>query len=201
MQPDWVFGGQSSTYPDNPVRWRSPDFGFHAESGSIFSYATGLPRVLPHRDEFEQSFRIYRCPSAGPLGEAIRVNFSMNEELDPTSGLAQTMPDGVKMANVVNPIQKILLINEDPVTMRNASYKPDGTVLNGRFILHEGRVTVAFIDGHLEAGRRCVIPTTGMEVLVANALRHFPPGVEVIGCILHEKKGRLTGRVESARMA
>jgi prepilin-type processing-associated H-X9-DG protein len=110
-----------------------------------------LPRVLPHRDNFEESFRIYRCPSAGPLGEAIRVNFSMNEELDPTSGLAQTMPDGVKMANVVNPIQKILLINEDPVTMRNASYKPDGTVLNGRFILHEGRVTVAFIDGHLEA--------------------------------------------------
>src|SRR5437773_441389 len=38
-QPDWVFGGQDSTYPNNPIRWKRPDFGLHAESGSIFSYA------------------------------------------------------------------------------------------------------------------------------------------------------------------
>src|SRR5437867_355899 len=68
-QPDWVFGGQNNTHPNNPILWKSPDFGLHAESGAIFTYATGLPRVLPHRDSFGKSFRIYRCPSTGPLGE------------------------------------------------------------------------------------------------------------------------------------
>jgi prepilin-type N-terminal cleavage/methylation domain-containing protein/prepilin-type processing-associated H-X9-DG protein len=150
-QPDWVFGGQPNTYPNNPLKWRSRDFGLHAESGSIFTYATGYPRVLPHRDEFRESFRIYRCPSSGPLGDALRVNFSMNQELDPRAGLPKGASVGVRIADVVAPSQKILLVNEDPVTMKNASFKPEGTALSGVFILHEGRVNVGFIDGHLEA--------------------------------------------------
>src|SRR5437773_6015459 len=82
-QPDWVFGAQPNLSPNNPELWKGISFGFHAESGSIFSYVTGLPRMLPHRDSYAGKFRIYRCPSTGPLGEALRVNFSMNEELDP----------------------------------------------------------------------------------------------------------------------
>ena len=149
-QPDWVFGGQPNTYPGNPVMWNDLTYGFHAESGAIFSYATGLPRVLPHRDSYAGSFRIYRCPSAGPLGEALRVNFSMNEELDPTTDLTRATPEGVKMANVISPTQKILLVNEDPATMKNASFKPQGTALTGHFVMHDGRANVSFIDGHLE---------------------------------------------------
>jgi HAD superfamily hydrolase (TIGR01490 family) len=53
----------------------------------------------------------------------------------------------------------------------------------------------AVIEGHLAAGRRCVIITTGMEPLVVGAARHLPPGVEVIGCRLLERKGKLTGKV------
>jgi len=151
LPPDWVFGGQNSTYANNPARWKESGFGFHAESGSIFTYATGQPRVVPHQDILTGTYRIYRCPSTGPLGEALRVNFSMNEELDPTSGLSRTTAEGVKLANVVIPTQKILLVNEDPVTMHNASFKPEGTALAGRFVLHEGRVNVGYIDGHLEA--------------------------------------------------
>src|SRR5437773_3172413 len=150
-QPDWIFGGQTETYPDNQDRWNAPGFGFHAESGSIFSYATGLPRILPHRDSYAGKFRIYRCPSTGLLGEALRVNFSMNEELDPTTDLTRAFPEGVKIANVISPMQKILLVNEDPVTMRNASFKPQGTALSGHFLVHDGRVNVGFIDAHLEA--------------------------------------------------
>src|SRR6266568_2584138 len=152
-QPDWVFGGQADTFPARPELWKGSGFGLHAESGSIFSYASGLPRVLPHRDSYLGTFRIYRCPSTGPLGEALRVNFSMNEELDPTTDLTTAFPEGVKIANVVGPTQKILLVNEDPATMRNASFKPQGTSLNGRFVVHDGRVNVGFIDGHLEAMR------------------------------------------------
>jgi prepilin-type N-terminal cleavage/methylation domain-containing protein/prepilin-type processing-associated H-X9-DG protein len=149
--PDWVFGGQNNNYPNQPEKWKAPGFGFHAESGSIFSYATGFQRVAPHRDEISGTFRIYHCPSAGLLGEALRVNFSMNEELDPTSGLAQTTAAGVRLANVVSPTQKILLINEEPATMKNASFKPGVDALEGFFVAHEGRVNVGFIDGHLEA--------------------------------------------------
>jgi len=150
-QPDWVFGGQPNISPNNPELWKGISFGFHAESGSIFSYVTGLPRMLPHRDSYAGKFRIYRCPSTGPLGEALRVNFSMNEELDPTTDLTRAVPEGVKIAHVIGPTQKILLVNEDPATMRNASFKPQGTALAGRFVIHDGRVNVGFIDGHLEA--------------------------------------------------
>ncbi len=52
------------------------------------------------------------------------------------------------------------------------------------------------IRKHLAAGRRCVVVTTGMDALVGQALRHFPSGVEHIGCVLESRGGRLTGRVE-----
>jgi prepilin-type N-terminal cleavage/methylation domain-containing protein/prepilin-type processing-associated H-X9-DG protein len=161
-QPDWVFGGQDNTYATNPRMWSNPAYGFHAEGGSIFTYATGLPRVeravylqggSPTRYEMTGTNRIYpvyRCPSTGAIGLAQRVNFSMNEELDPTTDLAKVGPAGVKIISVVNPTQKILLVNEDPATMRNASFKPDGTAINGRFITHNGRINIAFADGHIE---------------------------------------------------
>src|SRR5258707_6697446 len=119
--------------------------------GSILPYATRQPRFVPPRYYYTDTYLIYRCPSAGALGEALRVNFSMNEELDPTTDLTKTVPEGVKVANVVGPTQKILLVNEDPATMKNASFKPQGTALTGQFVVHDGRVNVGFIDGHLEA--------------------------------------------------
>ena len=29
-------------------------------------------------------------------------------------------------------------------------FKPDGTAINGRFITHNGRINIAFADGHIE---------------------------------------------------
>src|SRR3989442_1767953 len=68
-QPDWVFGGQPNTYPNNPDAWNMPGFGFHAESGSIFPYATSQPRVVPHRDYYTTMYRIYRGASRGDAGQ------------------------------------------------------------------------------------------------------------------------------------
>ena len=51
------------------------------------------------------------------------------------------------------------------------------------------------VEGHMAAGRRCVVITTGMEPLVRRAVRHLPPGMEVIGCRMLTRDGRLTGRV------
>src|SRR5688572_21428263 len=49
---------------------------------------------------------------------------------------------------------------------------------------------------HHEAGRRCVILTTGMEVLVRRILPFLPPGVELIGCRLLHDGQTLNGQVE-----
>ncbi len=49
----------------------------------------------------------------------------------------------------------------------------------------------------LDAGRRCVIITTGMERLVEKCLPYLPDGVELVGCRLEEKNGRLTGGIIS----
>lgn len=53
------------------------------------------------------------------------------------------------------------------------------------------------MESHIAAGRRCVIITTGMERLVEKCLPFLPDGVELLGCRLEERRGRLTGRVVS----
>lgn len=52
------------------------------------------------------------------------------------------------------------------------------------------------LRGHLEAGRECVVVTTGMEDLVRGVVHAVDPAIEVIGCRLRERKGRLTGRTD-----
>jgi len=166
LPPDWVFGGQSDTFPRNPDRWRNPGYGFHAESGSIFTYVTSLPRVersvflqggSPSNYERRNTNRfhpVYFCPSTGLLGKALRVTYSMNSRLDPEERLTsgrRTSARGVQTTEVHDPVQKVLLVNEDPATMKNASFQPGGTALTGRFIVHSGRVNVAFTDGHVDS--------------------------------------------------
>jgi len=161
LDPDWVFGGQDNTYANAPKMWKSAAYGFHAEAGSVFSYVTSQPRVeraiylrggSPAAYETantNRTFPVYRCPSTGAIGAALRVNFSMNSFLDPIYH-RPVAPRGVLHSAIVNPVQKLLLINEDPKTMRNASFVPEGTAANGKFVVHNGRVNMAYCDGHLE---------------------------------------------------
>jgi phosphoserine phosphatase len=69
------------------------------------------------------------------------------------------------------------------------------------FVAHElaSRIypeMVREIRAHQEAGRVCVVVTTGAEALALRAVALFPPGVDVIGCRLEERDGCLTGRVD-----
>jgi len=103
---------------------------------------------------------VYLCPSSGRQGRALRVNYSMNQRLEPEQALASgrtTGARGVAQGMVVSPSQKLLLINEDPATMRNASFYPGGTAAGGAFVVHNGRINVAFVDGHVEKLRDRVI--------------------------------------------
>lgn len=52
------------------------------------------------------------------------------------------------------------------------------------------------MQAHFDAGRTCVIITTGMQRLVERCLPFLPDGTRVLGCRLEERDGRLTGRVE-----
>ncbi|MCP5518740.1 MAG: prepilin-type N-terminal cleavage/methylation domain-containing protein [Verrucomicrobiales bacterium] len=163
--PDWVWGGQSDTYPDTPARWRDPAYGFHPEAGSVWTDVTGTRRVT--RAEYYQGgsasayesahqdveHKTYRCPSTGRIGEAQRVNYSMNSRLDRSEDLSngrETSELGVRLTSVVAPSQKLLLVNEDPATMRNASFTPGGTAAGGEFVTHGGYINVGFVDGHIE---------------------------------------------------
>jgi prepilin-type N-terminal cleavage/methylation domain-containing protein/prepilin-type processing-associated H-X9-DG protein len=168
LDPDWVWGGQNDTALDNPQAWAGSSYGFHPEAGSVFTYVTGSQRVT--RAEYYQGGSvtayerahtnilapIYLCPSSGRQGKALRVNFSMNQRLEPDEELTngqRTSARGVTQASVREPSQKLLLLNEDPGTMRNASFYPMGTAAEGIFTVHNGKINVGFIDGHLETMR------------------------------------------------
>jgi prepilin-type processing-associated H-X9-DG protein len=158
-EPDWVFGGQPSTDTAVPARWKDRGYGHHAESGSIFSYVTSRPRVVPHRDSFTNTFPVYQCPSTGPIGRALRVNFSMNGDIDSNIRLSNgrdTGSRGVQVTAMANPSQKFLIVQESPETMHNASFHPglDASAVKGKFVVHNKRVHFAFADGHIEAFKK-----------------------------------------------
>jgi HAD superfamily hydrolase (TIGR01490 family) len=52
------------------------------------------------------------------------------------------------------------------------------------------------IAHHLEAGHGCVVITTGMEGLIRKVLDRVDPRIDLIGCRMRERNGRLTGRVD-----
>jgi prepilin-type N-terminal cleavage/methylation domain-containing protein/prepilin-type processing-associated H-X9-DG protein len=168
LDPDWVWGGQGDTAPNNPQAWARSSYGFHPEAGSIFTYVTGSQRVT--RAQYFQggsvtayesahtniNAPVYLCPSSGRQGKALRVNFSMNQRLEPDEQLTngqRTSARGVTQASVREPSQKVLLVNEDPATMFNASFYPSGSAARGDFTVHNGKINVGFVDGHLESMR------------------------------------------------
>jgi prepilin-type processing-associated H-X9-DG protein len=68
---------------------------------------------------------------------------------------------GIKYTVVKNPSDKFLLLNEDPHSMRNASFHPGGTAYGGGsgvsalggllHVMHKGRINAAFFDGHAQS--------------------------------------------------
>ena len=159
LEPDWVWGGQATINPNNQASWASSTFGFRAEAGSVYTYATTQPRVPAteySKSDLKNAYPLYRCPSTGKLGESLRVNFSMNGFLNPgvlpPSSSIPVSEKGVMQTSVVNPSEKVLLVNEDPKSMNNASFYPvRALAVNEQFILHLGRVNISFIDGHTES--------------------------------------------------
>jgi len=167
---DWVWGGQNRDQTENKMFWGDPpdNFGHHAEAGSVFEYMTGRKplRSGSGKNGLDENHRViypvYRCPSSGLLGEALRVNFSMNTFIDSSrfDGSRSPSDRGASILQVRRPSEKILLVNEDPRTMHNASFHPrgsaygggSGTAFNGGLlhIMHRGKINICFMDGHVD---------------------------------------------------
>lgn len=158
-EPDWVFGGQPSSQTTVRARWTDRGYGHHAESGSVYTYVTSQPRVFPHRDSFTNRHPVYRCPSTGPIGRALRVNYSMNGDIDAGTKLANgrsTGARGVQLTAMTSPSQKFLVVQESPETMHNAAFHAgtSASAVKGKFVVHNNRVQFAFADGHIEAFKK-----------------------------------------------
>jgi prepilin-type N-terminal cleavage/methylation domain-containing protein len=155
---DWVWGGHDTAFLRDPNNWDNPPpkYGFHAEQGSVFTYVTGLPQHRPGgiaangNGTIDYSvttiFPSYRCPSTGPIGKALRVNFSMNGWINQNH----------RLSSVRGPAHKILLTNEDPLSMKNAALHPGGTADdpvdgtgNSLHVTHDGKISLSFLDGHM----------------------------------------------------
>ncbi len=157
-EEDFVWGGQplSQLQPmPNSRTMRSPEFGFHAAPGSIYTHVTGKKRVSRRdwtrgrykRNNVNTVDMTFLCPSSGILGKAIRVNYSMNARFNYGSDRRR----GVKVTSILNPSRKFVLINEEAQTMQNASFTPGGSTANyGKYQTHLGYVNTGIADGHVE---------------------------------------------------
>lgn len=151
---DWVFGGRPDADTNDRTRCKTPGYGFHAEAGSLFPYELSRARS-PYRETFIESFPVHRCPSTGPQSKALRVTFSMNGLLDPGApvgdGASEAGPKGTQINGERRPSSKVLLVNEDPCTMKNAAFHPGGSAIKGSFVMHDGRVDIASMDAPMDA--------------------------------------------------
>jgi prepilin-type N-terminal cleavage/methylation domain-containing protein/prepilin-type processing-associated H-X9-DG protein len=169
LPEDWVWGGQPKADTENTAYWANPptSFGHHAEAGSIFPYVIQQPVIRngSGKNGIDEAHRtvypVYRCPSTGILGEALRVNYSMNNYIDSSQFDGTKAPSkmGVALSHVRHPPQKVLLVNEDPRTMHNASFAPEGSAYAGGtgvafdggllHVMHYGAINIAFMDAHV----------------------------------------------------
>jgi len=169
LPKDWVWGGQGRSSTQNTSYWDNPPahFGHHAEAGSLFPYIMGGAPIRngTGRNGIDEThtaiYDVYRCPSTGKLGRAQRVNYSMNNFVDSNQfdGSVSASPDGVALSNIRNSSEKVLLINEDPRTMHNASFHPGGSAYGGGdgsafdegslHVTHMGRINIGHFDGHV----------------------------------------------------
>lgn len=149
--PDWVIGGYRPIDMTDPRELSQMDYALHAESGSIFTYVTGFPRVWPYTKTFTNAFPVYRCPSTGDWGRARRVCYSMNGWFNPQN--LPSNPKGIQHNAIEGASQKVLLVDESPATSESASYEPASGSTKGRLTLHNSRANLAFVDGHCESMR------------------------------------------------
>ncbi len=141
---------EMSGHDMSPTSANLPGFGHNAEVGSIYPYVTSQPRQ-EYNPNFKETTSVYRCPSTGRLGEALRVNYSANGWIDPGRPFGNEVmpPRGLMVSGVTDPSRKVLLLNEDPKNMNSPALLPGNASRDVLF--HLDRANIAFMDGHMES--------------------------------------------------
>jgi prepilin-type N-terminal cleavage/methylation domain-containing protein len=149
---DWCAGENYSAKMGLQSEWFKPGFGLNAECGSVFPYVTSQPRQ-DYDPNFKEPTSVYRCPSAGRLGEALRVNYSANSWMDPGRAFGTTVvpPRGLMTTAITDPSHKVLLVNETAKTMTSPAYPVGPIGAPHEVIYHLERASIAFMDGHIES--------------------------------------------------
>ena len=159
---DWTWGGNVINVPqDNPASCQR----VRVEEGSLWTYVTSYPRVgrygdagaRPMQEEWYRSAdkNPYLCPSAGEVGKARGLSYSMNSNLNvpPNTG---GIVSGINISRIRNPSDTILLVDESEMTLNDGLFLPLGhdNQLNDPALLrswlkHSGGANVCFCDGHV----------------------------------------------------
>jgi len=152
--PDWLATPQEmSSTPIAVSSANVPGFGHNAECGSIYPYVTSQPKK-GYDPNFKESTSVYRCPSTGKLGEALRVNYSANAWMEPGRDFSngKVPPRGLMTTVVTDPSRKILLVNEEPEGMISPAFDPRFApkIMQRTVVFHGERSNISFMDGHIE---------------------------------------------------
>ncbi len=155
---DWTWGGNVIGVPTtDPAACQR----IEVETGSLWPYVTGLPRVgvfgETQRSLDESWFaspekNVYLCTAVGAVGKKRGCSYAMNSVLDePPEGAGML---GRKLSQIRKSTQKILFVDEPESTINDGWFVPQGHENDVRdlklWLKHEGGANVAFCDGHIE---------------------------------------------------
>ncbi|MBI3867035.1 MAG: DUF1559 domain-containing protein [Verrucomicrobia bacterium] len=154
---DWVFGGPGVISSKDESSWNAPGFAFHAESGSLMPYVTGIPREDVHNNADPRSWRVFRCPSTGDLGRSLRVNYALNGYCDPERrdpSFKKTLSDetsNMRLSAVMSPGEKVMFVNKAPSKMTDAQFLPSPSFSQPADMVqsHNDTANYSFFDGSI----------------------------------------------------
>ena len=148
---------------------RGPDYiPIHAESGSVFPYIMGSPRVYlsstalsPARPNIvtpdprqRYTYSVYHCPASGPTGDTNRVTYSITLYFFPVNDRS------IRHSQILHPAQKVWLTDktyEDALAFEQ-TWNSGGvahSIMHHFFsvnqIRHGGLFNVVYSDNHAES--------------------------------------------------
>lgn len=142
-----------------PTPWVSGDYHYAYDCVTNFSYLTD-PRFSAFAGTLPNA-RLYRCPSARQLiqGRPLTRSYGLNQYMGAgaNSSALSNYAAFTRVHDVVPPAQMFTFLELNPVTICTSMMRVpmDTNLATGFFHLpsfaHEGRVAMAFADGHIEA--------------------------------------------------
>ena len=145
-QGAYVVGGNYVSYPQDPQACQR----IRIEEGELWTYVySGLRRYNKMSDEWYRSSskNIYLCPSAVPAGVARGFSYPLNCRLEETqSGSLLPGPEGVRLTQIRNPSETIMLVDESGLSLNDGHFMPESNFDVGTEI-HTNGGNLAFCDG------------------------------------------------------